>query len=150
MGFMPIEVRAEFQGRRHIVFTARERSTINVRVESADGGPVRFTSHELLLIALANCTLGVVMNHDTLKDRTVRSCTAVIDAETTRAPARIEKINVHVEVDVEGGDDRLRQTLQRVAESCPVGNTLRMSPEITVALTLAGEPSVVAAPVVGT
>jgi uncharacterized OsmC-like protein len=138
---MAIEVRAEFQDRRHIVFTARERSTINVRGDSADGGPVGFTSHELLLIALANCTLGVVMNHETLRERVVRSCTAVIDADTARAPARIEKINVRVEVDVEGGDDRLRQTLQRVAESCPVGNTLRMTPEITVALSLSGQPA---------
>lgn len=146
---MPIEVRAEFQERRHILFTARERSTVNVRVESADGGPVGFTSYELLLIALANCTLGVVMNHETLKDRTVRSCTALIEADTAHAPTRVETIRVHVELDVEGGDERLRQTLQRVAESCPVGNTLRMPPAIAVQVAVKDAAAAAIAPVAG-
>ena len=129
---------AEFQERRRIVFTARERSIVNVRVDSADGGPVGYTSFELLLIALANCTLGVVMNHDSLKDVNVRGCRAVLDATMARGPSRAEHIAVRLELDVEGGDERLRQTLQRVADACPVGNTLRMSPEITVELALTG------------
>jgi uncharacterized OsmC-like protein len=138
-------VEAEFQDRRHIVFTARERSSINVRVESADGGPVGYTSYELLLVALANCTLGVVMNHQSLSEVPVRSCRAVLDATTARAPSRVDRIDVRIELEVEGGDERLQRTLQRVADACPVGNTLRIPPEITIGLTVRGtEPSRVA------
>jgi uncharacterized OsmC-like protein len=133
-----VRVEAEFQERKRIVFTARERSLVNVRVESADGGPVGFTSYELLLTALANCTLGVVMNHESLKDLPVRSCRAVLDATSAHAPSRVESITVRVELEVEGGDDRLRDTLRRVAEACPVGNTLRMPPQVTVELSLKG------------
>lgn len=131
-------VEAEFQERKRIVFTARERSAVNVRVDSADGGPVGYTSYELLLIALANCTLGVVMGHDSLKDLPVTECRAVIEATAGRGPSRVESINVRVEVDVEGGGERLQQTLQRVADSCPVGNTLKNPPQINVQLVLNG------------
>jgi uncharacterized OsmC-like protein len=127
-------VEATFQDRKRIVFTSRERAQVNVRVESADGGPVGYTSYELLLIALANCTMGVVMNHDSLKDVPVRSFRATLDATTARAPARVDSITVRLELDVEGDDGRLEQTLQRVAEACPVGNTLKMPPEIRVEL----------------
>lgn len=131
-------VEAEFQERKRIVFTARERSSVNVRLESADGGPVGFTSYELLLTALANCTLGVVMGHGSLADLPVTGCRAVVEATAARAPSRVAAINVRVEVEVDGGDERLQETLQRVAESCPVGNTLRMPPEITVQLVVNG------------
>jgi uncharacterized OsmC-like protein len=136
---------AEFQQPERIVFSARERGQINVRVESADGGPVGFTSFELLLIALANCTLGVVMHHDSLKGRVVRSCRAVIDGRAARAPSRLDEIRVAVELDVEGGDETLRTVLQRVAESCPVGNTLRLPPAIHVDLSLAPASATAAA-----
>jgi uncharacterized OsmC-like protein len=136
-----VRVEAEFQERKRIVFTARERSTVNVRVESADGGPVGYTSYELLLIALANCTLGVVMNHEALREVPVRGCRAVLAATPARAPARVAAITVRVELDVEGGDERLRQTLARVAEACPVGNTLRLPPTVTVELALTGVPA---------
>jgi len=127
-------VEAEFQERKRIVFTARERSDVNVRVESADGGPVGYTSYEMLLMALANCTLGVVMNHDSLADLPVRGCRAVLEATTARAPSRVARIDVRLELDVDGGDERLQQTLERVADSCPIGNTLKLSPEINVQL----------------
>jgi uncharacterized OsmC-like protein len=129
-------VEAEFEQRKRITFTARERASINVRVESADGGPLGYTSYELLLIALANCTMGVVMGHDSLKDLRVRGFTATLDAETATAPARIEEITVRLELDVEGATDRLQQTLQRVAEACPIGNTLRSTPNVAVQLTV--------------
>jgi len=127
-------VEAEFQERKRIVFTARERSSVNVRVESADGGPVGYTSYELLLIALANCTLGVVMGHESLKDVEVRGCRAVIEATGARGPSRVGSIDVRVEVDVDTGNERLRETLERVADACPVGNTLKNPPQINVQL----------------
>jgi len=129
-------VEARFHERKRIEFTARERAMINVRVESADGGPLGFTSYELLLIALANCSMGVVMNHESLKEANVRSFTATLEAEPTTAPARLEKITIRLDLDVAGGDERLQQTLQRVAEACPIGNTLRSAPEIAVQLSV--------------
>ena len=131
-------IEAEFQERKRIVFTARERSSVNVRVPSADGGPVGYESYELLLMALANCTLGVVMNHGSLADLPVQGLRAVVDATAARSSNRIDSINVRVELDVEGGDERLQETLQRVADSCPVGNTLKMPPQINVQLVLSG------------
>lgn len=129
-------VEAEFQDRKRVVFTARERASVNVRVESEDGGPVGYTSYELLLMALANCTLGVVLNHDSLKDLPVRACRAVVEATGAGRPSRVSSINVRVELEVEGGSERLQETLQRVADACPVGNTLKMPPEVSVQLVL--------------
>lgn len=139
---MSYTVQAEFQRPDRIVFTARDRATVNVRVPGADGAPVGYTSFELLLIALANCTLGVVMNHDSLKDLPVRSCRAVLEAEGERNPSRVGEIRVRLELDVEGGGERLQQTLQRVADACPVGNTLRMPPAIAVELTVTDSAAV--------
>ena len=127
-------VEAEFQESKRIVFTARERSSVNVRVNGADGGPVGYTSYELLLIALANCTLGVVMNHESLRDVPVQGCRAVIEATAARGPSRVGSIDVRIELDVEGGSERLRETLERVADACPVGNTLKNPPQINVQL----------------
>ena len=135
-------IEADFQERKRIVFTARERSSVNVRVPSADGGPVGYESYELLLMALANCTLGVVMNHGSLADLPVQGLRAVVDATAARSPSRVDSINVRVEVDVEGGDERLQETLQRVADSCPVGNTLKMPPQINVQLVLNGRETI--------
>ena len=131
-------VEAEFQERKRIVFTARERSSVNVRVPSADGGSVGYESYEMLLMALANCTLGVVMNHSSLAELPVQGLRAVVDATAARSPNRIDSINVRVELDVDGGDERLQESLQRVADSCPVGNTLKMPPQINVQLVLNG------------
>jgi uncharacterized OsmC-like protein len=138
-------VEAQFQERKRIVFTARERALTNVRVESADGGPVGYTSFELLLIALANCTLGVVLGHDSLKDVDVRDLRIVLDAVSGRAPSRVEEINVRVELDVDGSNDRLRETLQRVADACPVGNTLRLPTTVNVELALTDSAATVPA-----
>jgi|SRR5579883_3019628 uncharacterized OsmC-like protein len=127
-------VQAEFQDRRQIVFTARERSMVNVRVESTDGGPIGYTSYELLLIALANCTLGVVMGHESLKDLEVRNCRAELDATSVRGPSRIESIDVRVTLDVAGGTRRLQEILGHAADACPIGNTLKQPPRLTVSL----------------
>ena len=67
---------AEYQDRQRIVFTARDRSMVNVRTLREDG-PVGFNSTELLLIALANCSLGTLLNHPLLLDREVMRCEAM-------------------------------------------------------------------------
>jgi uncharacterized OsmC-like protein len=138
-------VEAEFQERKRIVFSARERAAVNVRVESADGGPVGYTSYEMLLMALANCTLGVVMGHESLKDLPVSGLRATLEATSARGPSRIDGITVRLELDVEGGDERLQRTLQRVADACPIGNTLKHPPRIDVELVLNGVPAALVA-----
>ena len=125
-------VEAEFRTGERIVFAARDRAAVNVRVHGADGEPIGFTSIEMLLMALANCTLGVVRGHESLKDVPVTSARATLDAEMASAPSRVGSITVRVELEVDQAGDRLKQTLQRVAEACPVGNTLRLPPEIGV------------------
>ena len=89
-------------------------------------------------MALANCTLGVVIHHSSLAERPVQGLRAVVNATAARSPNRIDSINVRVELGVEGGHERLQETLQRVADSCPVGNTLKMPPQINVQLVLNG------------
>lgn len=138
-------VEAEFQDRKRIVFSARERASVNVRVDSADGGPVGYTSYEMLLMALANCTLGVVMGHESLANLDVRSCRATLDATPARGPSRVGEITVRLELDVDGGSQRLQQTLERVADACPIGNTLKIPPTINVELVLTDSAAAVPA-----
>lgn len=136
---------AEFQPDSTITFTARDRVQVNDRSDGDDGtGPAGYTSFELLLIALANCTLGVVRGHESLKDVDIRGCRAVLDCEMARAPSRAAAITVRVELDIDGVDASLQQTLQRVAEACPVGNTLRLPPVITVELAVRDSRAAVA------
>jgi hypothetical protein len=77
-------VHAEFQDRKRIVFTARDRSIVNVRERIADG-LIGYDSTELLLITLGNCTLGWLLSNRLLKDE------EVIRAEMAEAPIRVAK-----------------------------------------------------------
>lgn len=135
MPTMP-RVEADFLEGRRVLFTARGRAQVNAR-ETRDDGPIGFDSYELLLIALANCSLGVLTNHDLLKDVPIRKCRAILEADQASRPARIEKIRLVIELEVD--DPTLlerRETLERAADRCPVGNTLRSMPTINVELRL--------------
>ncbi|MBI4199216.1 MAG: OsmC family protein [Chloroflexi bacterium] len=136
------QVVADYQGRKRIVFTARERSLVNVRV-ARDDGPVGLTSEELLLVALGNCTLGTLLKHDLLKEVPVRHCRATLESDWADDPRRVVAIRVVIELEVEDAKVRGREdTLRRVAERCPIGNTLRSSPRVDVELRLkAAEPA---------
>ncbi len=115
---------ADFQDRKRIVFTSRGRAQVNVR-EQREDGPVGFTSVELLLVALGNCVLGTLLNHELLRDAEVNHARASLDAEVARDPARVTKITVDVDLEVE--DPALlqhREALEGGACACPICNTL--------------------------
>jgi len=124
-------VEAELLEGRRVVFTARGRSQVNVRQVGGDGQPIGFTSVELLLIALANCTLGEVSNSPALAGLDSPNLRVTLESSMARDPLRVAKIGVTVELDgdaIEGA----REGLLATASGCPVANTLRFSPEIEV------------------
>lgn len=117
-------VHADYQDRRRIVFNARGRAFVNARESLADG-PIGYSSVELLLIALGNCTLGALLNQDLLKDVAVTRAEATLDAEVARNPTRVVKIEVDLHLDVE--DPAVldhRADLEALACTCPICNTL--------------------------
>jgi uncharacterized OsmC-like protein len=124
---------AELVEGKRIVFTARGRSQVNVREIGADGQPIGFTSVELLLMALANCTLGEVSNSPALAAVDAANLRVTLESSMAREPLRVGRIDVTVEVEgpgpaVEGASDGLLAS----SSGCPVANTLRFSPEIEV------------------
>ena len=129
-------VQADFQDGKRVVFTARGRSWVNVR-EVLDDGPIGFSSPELLLIALGNCALGNLVNHQLLEDVDVKSCRATLESEYAANPRRLGTIKIIIDLEVDAPDLAVRRaTLERVADSCPVGNTLRLQPQMEVELRL--------------
>jgi uncharacterized OsmC-like protein len=117
-------VHADYQERKRIVFSARGRRQINVR-ETLEDGPVGYTSTELLLIALGNCTLGALLNQPLLEDVAVTRAEATLDAETARHPSRVVRIDVAIDLEVE--DPAIlehRAELEALACTCPICNTL--------------------------
>ena len=76
---------ADYQDRERIVFTSRGRSFVNVRTK-LDDGPIGYSSTELLLLALGNCTLGALLNQPLLTDVGVAHAEATLDAEMVPNP----------------------------------------------------------------
>jgi uncharacterized OsmC-like protein len=117
-------VHADYQDRQRIVFTARGRSQTNVR-ELVDDGPVGYSSTELLLIALGNCTLGALLNQQLLQDVEVLRAEATLEAEMLRNPTRVARIQV--DIDLQVADEAIlehRADLEALACTCPLCNTL--------------------------
>ena len=127
---------AEFLEGNRVIFSARGRSFVNAR-ETLPDGPIGYSSGELLLIALANCSLGILTNHELMKDVPIRRCKVVLDSEGESNPSRITSISAVVELEVdEVALAERRDTLERAINHCPVGNTLRFSPEVTIQLNI--------------
>ena len=129
-------VHADYQDRKRIVFTTRGRSQVNVR-EMLDDGPIGYSSTELLLVALGNCTLGWLLNHELLRDEEVLRAEATLDAEMARNPSRVASIDVRIDLEV--AEPRLlslQSELEAVSCSCPICNTPG-SVEITSSLRMA-------------
>lgn len=134
-------VEADFQDRKRIVFTARGRSSVNVR-EALEDGPIGYSSTELLLIALANCQLGTLLGHELLKEADVISATAALEAGMASDPPRVASVDVDVKLVVR--DPALlerRAELEAATCGCPMCNSV--SATITVRLTMgvAGAPT---------
>ena len=133
-------VTADYQDRKRIVFTARGRATTNVREMVADG-PAGYSSTELLLIAVGNCSLGAFLNHDLLKDAHVTACHSTLEAAMVPNPTRIEQIFNRIELEVT--DERLlaqHEVLEAASCACPLCNTLGDKIITTLTITLAKQP----------
>ncbi|MSP22280.1 MAG: OsmC family peroxiredoxin [Dehalococcoidia bacterium] len=118
-------VHADYQDRKRIVFTTRGgRSIINVRETLADG-MVGYTSTELLLVALGNCTLGALLNQPLLLDVPVTRAEATLEATMAQNPTRVVKIDVVLDLEVEDHSVLAnRDELEALACTCPICNTL--------------------------
>lgn len=136
-------VHADYQDRKRIVFQARGRTQVNVR-EAAEDGPVGYTSTELLLIALGNCTLGALLNQELLQDVDVLRAEATLEAEMAQNPARVVKIEVGIDLEV--ADETLlahRDALEALACTCPICNTLSNVQVVSNLRMTAGSPATV-------
>lgn len=117
-------ITAEFQDRQRIIFTARDRSMVNVRTMHEDG-PVGFNSTELLLIALANCSLGTLMGHPLLAEKEVLRCEAMLHAEMQQNPVKVAHVFATFDLVVtDPGLLARAEELQDVACACPMCNTI--------------------------
>jgi len=127
-------VQAEFAERRRIVFTARGRGFVNVREAVADG-PIGFSSTELLLIAVGNCSLGTLFNHALLKDAAVSNIRAELRATMATEPSRVARIETFITARV-SDPGLLAHTaeLEAVACACPMCNSLACEKVVSVRL----------------
>ncbi len=117
-------VLADYQDRKRIEFTARGRSQVNIR-ELTDDGPIGYSSTELLLIALANCTLGALLDQELLRSVQVLRAEATLTAQRAEHPPRITKIEVDIDLEVTDKNLRKHRTeLEALACTCPLCNTL--------------------------
>lgn len=97
---------AEFVDRHEIRFDVERgedarRSFTNVRAPAEDGqGPVDFTSVDLLLIAVGNCTLGYLLNNGALADAEVTRAVASVEATMQEFPRQVGHIHSVVEIEV--------------------------------------------------
>ncbi len=132
---MSVTVRAEFQEGERIVFTARDRSTVNVRRTAADG-PIGFTSIELVMIAFGNCTLGTLMGQSALAGVPVGRVTAEITGEMDENPPRLAKLVSNVRIESEDPDRLLAKLaeLEHATAHCPVCNSLNAETQINISV----------------
>jgi uncharacterized OsmC-like protein len=117
-------VHANYENRKTITFSARGRTQVNDR-EMLDDGPAGYSSTELLLVALGNCTLGALLNQPLLIDAPVVSAEATLDAEMAQAPVRVKRIEVTIDLVVDDPAILDQQAeLEALACTCPICNTL--------------------------
>ena len=125
-------VRAEFAERKRIVFTARERAFVNVREAAADG-LIGFSSTELLLIAVGNCSLGWLFNHPLLKEEDVFNIRADLRATMASEPSRVVRIETAVTGEV-ANPELLKHIaeLEAIACTCPMCNSISAEKVVSV------------------
>lgn len=132
---MSVDVRAEFQEGERIVFTARDRSTVNVRRAAADG-PIGFNSIELLLIAFGNCSLGTLMGQPALAEASVGRVTAEISGEMEENPPRLVRVVSNVRIESADPAALLSKLsgLEDATGQCPVCNSIRAEKQINISV----------------
>lgn len=134
-------VTAEYFDRREIRFETRGRTFTNVRAPAPDGsGPTDYTSVELLMIAVGNCTLGHLLNSAPLDTAEVTRATATVEATMADFPRRVA--HVHTEVEIEVTDPLLldqREAIEGGSCNGPMCAALGDLLSATVRLSLRGE-----------
>ena len=129
-------VEAEFIDRARIAFTARERAFVNVR-RAVEDGAIGFSSTELLLIAVGNCSLGTLFGHPLLKDAEVSDIRARLSATMAKDPSRVARIDTVITAVVRDPELVARSAeLQDIACSCPMCNSLNAEKTVTVLLSV--------------
>ena len=140
---MPALVTAEFQDRERILFTARGRAFVNVR-RGVEDGPIGFSSTELLLIAIGNCSLGHLLSHPLLQDEELGKVTATFEGEIEREPTRVARIISTFRIEV--GNPALlalADELSEIACACPMCNSVTSEKVVTVIPVLTRAPGLV-------
>jgi uncharacterized OsmC-like protein len=131
-------IEASFIGRQAITFTARGRTVDNVRAEAEDGGPVGFTSIELLLIALGNCSLGWLASREMMAEEPLDRVTATIEAEMADDPPRMVAVRSVIDLEVQDASLLERKDeLEQMVCTCPVCNSLIAEKTIEVRMRVA-------------
>lgn len=133
---MTLSVRAEFQEGERVLFTARDRSMVNVRRATGADGPIGFTSMELLMIGFANCTLGILMGQDAMKSLPIGRVTAEITAEMQPEPPRIATLDAHIRIETADADGLAASLpeIQAAVCRCPACNSLNADKQIRISI----------------
>lgn len=135
---MTVTLAAAYHDRTAITFSARGREQVNIRALAEDGTPTGFTSTELLLIALGNCSLGWLTNHDLLAAEPLAQVHATVEAEMADAPPRLARVHTVIDLVVE--DPALlaqRAELEAIACACPICNSLTAEKTVELRMRLA-------------
>jgi uncharacterized OsmC-like protein len=133
---MTLSVRAEFQQDERIIFTARDRSMVNVRRATSTDGPIGFTSMELLMIGFGNCTLGILMGQDAMKSVPLGRVTAEITAEMQPEPPRIATLDAQIRIETSEPDALAMKLadIQAAVCRCPACNSLNADKQIRISI----------------
>lgn len=84
-----------------------------------------FSPSDLLATSLASCMMTIMGIAARDKNIPLHGLTARVVKHMSPAPRRVDRIEVHVELEGEGLGDRERSILENAARTCPVARSLR-------------------------
>ncbi len=84
-----------------------------------------FSPSDLLATSLASCMMSIMGIAARDKEIPLKGLTARVVKHMTSAPRRVERVEVHLELDGTGLGDRERSILENAARTCPVARSLR-------------------------
>lgn len=118
----------QLAGRRFAIRARGNEVIVDDTIEA--GGPGDgFRPSELLMGALAACMSGTMLNFARNQSIPVDSIRVHVEDETADHPDRIGRLVIDMHISA-SASDRQVASLQRVAESCKIHNTLERSPHM--------------------
>ncbi|HRH68255.1 MAG: OsmC family protein [Flavobacteriales bacterium] len=84
-----------------------------------------FSPSDLLATSLASCMMTIMGISARDKGIPLNGLTARVVKHMTPAPRRVERVEVHLELDGSGLGERERSILENAARACPVARSLR-------------------------